>query len=229
MIITCPQCGKKRDVLYPDMWAYKKSGTYYCSYTCRRAAEREEEEEKMNITKVSREQKKKAIQIALDGGDPREYLKECGSDNPQKMWTSIRNSLKKTDPETFGKLPTLRVDLNKPVVDKGMPKKKPETVEGPDGKEYEKLELDGGKNYELSVAETPETPAENPVTRPMNFGGYEVTAIRHPVFGEFHYSKKYDFIRWDMPEGGDIEMSPDEWIRFGLCIPDMLGVLGVKV
>ena len=110
-----------------------------------------------------------------------------------------------------------------------MPKKKPETVEGPDGKEYEKLELDGGKNYQLRVAETPETPAENPVTRPMNFGGYEVTAIRHPIFGEFYYDKKFEIIDWRTPAGEKISFSPADWTRFGLCLPDIMGILGVQV
>ena len=56
-------------------------------------------------TRVSLEQKKKAVQIALDGGNPFDFLRDCGSKEPAGLWWTIKQNLKKVDPETYAKLP----------------------------------------------------------------------------------------------------------------------------
>ena len=103
MIAKCRQCGKHTVILYPDLWAYKQGhDTYYCSWKCLRAREKEEEA----LTEVvSKEQKDRAVQIAIEGGDPRHFLKECGSKNPYLMWGRIREHLMKNNPDLYERLP----------------------------------------------------------------------------------------------------------------------------
>ena len=68
--------------------------------------------------KVTLEQKKKAVQIALDGGSPVVFLKDCGSAAPEQLWYKIRASLKFTDPEKYEMLLAIQAE------------KKAETAEG---------------------------------------------------------------------------------------------------
>ena len=39
MIAKCPVCGKETEILHAEMWAYKRRGTYFCSWGCLRAKE----------------------------------------------------------------------------------------------------------------------------------------------------------------------------------------------
>ena len=35
MITKCAACGKEIDILYPELWAYKKYGKiFYCTWKC---------------------------------------------------------------------------------------------------------------------------------------------------------------------------------------------------
>ena len=54
--------------------------------------------------KITLEMKKKAVEIAIAGGDHLQYLKDCGSGNPSAAWYYIRSKLKETDPEAYEKL-----------------------------------------------------------------------------------------------------------------------------
>ena len=62
--------------------------------------------------KITLEQKKKVVQIAIEGGDPLEYLRQHGSKNPTGLWWTIKNDLKAADPELYAKIP--RLDGKKP-------------------------------------------------------------------------------------------------------------------
>jgi hypothetical protein len=55
--------------------------------------------------KITREQKEKAVQIYIDGGDPKEYLKSIGIPNPVQTWCSIKAYIKKAKPEIYRKFP----------------------------------------------------------------------------------------------------------------------------
>ena len=59
----------------------------------------------MKQPKITDEQKNEAARIAIEGGDPREYLKECGSTSAETMWWSIKRKIKEEDPEKYAKLP----------------------------------------------------------------------------------------------------------------------------
>lgn len=99
-------------------------------------------------TRVSLEQKKKAVQIALDGGNPFDFLRQCGSKEPAGLWWTIKQNLKKVDPEIYAKLPK-RLDQSSPVKKAG---KKPEV------RALTKEEHDALKGFEpVCVSANPET------------------------------------------------------------------------
>ena len=56
--------------------------------------------------KLTREEKEKAVELAIAGKDPIGYLKECGCKNPWASWAYIKQTLKKSKPELYAKLPS---------------------------------------------------------------------------------------------------------------------------
>ena len=99
----CPVCGKRFTVLYPNLWRYRTGyegrGTYFCSWDCLR-----HKEEAGMERKITDSQKKRAVEIAMKGGDPLDYLKQCGSKNPSAHWYMIKKQLLKKDPERYERL-----------------------------------------------------------------------------------------------------------------------------
>ena len=57
------------------------------------------------MKKVNEDIKKKAVEIAINGGDPRGLLRDNGSKNADALWLKIKDELRKTDPETWEKIP----------------------------------------------------------------------------------------------------------------------------
>ena len=55
--------------------------------------------------KLTREEKEKAVELAIAGKDPIGYLKECGCKNPWASWAYIKQTLKKAKPEKYAQLP----------------------------------------------------------------------------------------------------------------------------
>lgn len=187
----CKHCGKPISILHPSQWGYKvrnkKGGwTYYCTWKCLRADEKENEKteqaeeleekdgrnnrlevleelleavkggkdaydflEQMgytdpkdtlrrlritakkeapklytkmekaglmdmrkgrsgkgadNVNKLTREQKEKAVKLALEGGDYLDHLKKCGSKNPSAAWWYIKKTLAKSNPTLLAKV-----------------------------------------------------------------------------------------------------------------------------
>lgn len=106
----CRNCGKEFVVLYPHLWRYKRGGPsqrdWFCTWGCLRAWEEGKEAKQMTPMKMTKDQIAKAVEIALEGGNPLPYLKEVGCKNPSTSWKSIRNYAKKNyDPEIWEKLP----------------------------------------------------------------------------------------------------------------------------
>ena len=125
MIIDCPICGKLTCIHWPQFWPYVRGTAYYCSWTCMdvslcrdmnliKAADMRKRSKKNMKTIVTKEQKQKAVSMAIDGRDPLEYLREIGSKSPDKMWYYIKTSVKKSDPELYAKIPDLRKIEKKP-------------------------------------------------------------------------------------------------------------------
>ena len=120
-MFTCPVCGRLKCAYWPEHWVYRRGATFYCSDQCRdvdsvrdtrilndilreRRFRRLGKEEK-EMKKITLEQKKKAVQIAFEGGDYLGYLRGLGSKNPSGMWWTIKEDLKKADPKLYAMLP----------------------------------------------------------------------------------------------------------------------------
>ena len=61
--------------------------------------------DKMSKHKLTREQKEKAVDIAIKGGDPLVYLKLCGAKNPTAAWWYIKKTLATKNPQMLEKIP----------------------------------------------------------------------------------------------------------------------------
>lgn len=139
---TCRQCGKEIDMLWPELWAYKAGNPpdYFCSWKCLRANEREDGE---RMHKLTLENKKKAVEIALQGGSPLNYIRECGVKNATEAWIKIKKNVESTDPETFAKLPKRLPQVKNEMADERAEEKK---TKGPyltrNRKKAEKLAAD---------------------------------------------------------------------------------------
>lgn len=135
MVINCPVCGKLTCIHWPEHWIHRRGATYYCSDNCLQVdlvkdtkllnSSLKRRKSKVKAI-VNEEQRKHAVEIALSGGDPRPFLSDCGSKNPEKLWSYIKTCLRKTDPVTYDKLP-VRIHGAKP----GPKTAKVETPEAP--------------------------------------------------------------------------------------------------
>ena len=150
------------------------------------------------MNKITMEQKKKAVHIAFEGGDVLDYLRKCGSKNPPATWWTIKEGLKKADPQMYAMLPDGRK--------KTEPKQtaKPETPEGTLGDAMAGMQEAASTFFgtcenmglNLSGAETPEQPAAVQDDTP-DAVRFQIMTIR----GEF----------------GEYRIKDDEFIYAGAC------------
>ena len=193
----CPECGKAFTALYPHLWAYRRDKVYFCSWKCLRADEKRKEGNNMRLTL---ENKKKAIEIAIAGGDPLNYLKGLGCANPAGVWYSIKQKLKQANPEKAAQLPDMRKkSAEAPKVDKGMPKE---------------LKLEGGVDYQVAVAETPEEPKK--IVKPVNYDGLLIREVEG-VFGRYRRTDvgEQQYIDYENPERMDtLSLTVVQWRNF---------------
>lgn len=212
MITTCAMCGKSFDVLYPDLWRYKRGSLFLCSWSCLRQFD--EGEKAMN--KITLKQKQKAVEIAISGGNPIEYLRSCGSTAPDKLWCYIKTVLKKKEPETFAKIPDLR-------------RKKPEAPEAE--AKPATLKLDGPIRIQMpeKILDLPdEKVMQIPKELPKPFE-YRTTGISTAI-GDFQYFRKSGYLDWTPLDGnGTVSMNTEEWKELLKLIPDVARVLGVEL
>ena len=202
---ACPVCGNNFSVLYPDLWRYKynsgKKIFFYCSYSCKREAEKERDEMK----KLTLEQKKKAVQIAVDGGNPLGFLEDLGIKNSAEAWSKIKAHLKEFDPDTYAQLP------------KRLPQRE-QKAEAPKVVLVEDPSI--AEEYRAEQAE------KRKITRAKR-DGFKVTAIENTL-GEFYFDRKHNKLDWRAPGGEEVSMDPKCWFDLYMAIPDVMGILGVE-
>ena len=232
MIIDCPICGKLTCIHWPQFWPYVRGTAYYCSWTCMdvslcrdmnliKAADMRKRSKKNMKTIVTKEQKQKAVSMAIDGRDPRPYLKECGSSNPDNLWWYIKSTLKKNNPELYAK-----------VMDMRKTEKKPEEV--PVVKVDGALRIETPEAKKIQVAEMPKVKVEGPVhvempDAPIMLDEFQVTAIRSDKYGEFYYDKDHNCIDWRNGYGDEVSLTPGGWADLAEDLPKILRALGVGV
>lgn len=250
MMTVCPVCGKYFVAHWPEHWVYRRGEYYMCSERCldlfvvREYKERTGwiEDYKRRKTymqkKITLEQKKKAVEIAIGGGDPMKYLAKCGAANPSASWWYIRKVLSEKDPETFRKLNAVTEqdaeDPEEPVADV-MPqpmvnleiscedlKEEPEMEMRINEEDLKAAEEEIRQRIDASpVVEQPKT-----FIRPLNYDGFDVMMIKNE-FGQFHYDAKFNLLDWTSPDGEEVSFSPDSWKTFATeVLPKAMAILG---
>lgn len=259
---VCPVCGKHFGVLYKNRWAYKKTRAkggydFYCSWKCLRVDEMKRKTKqkpvpakqkkgvnKMSQNKLTREQKGKAVEIAIGGGDPLVYLKECGAKNPAAAWWYIKKTLATKNPQLLEKIPekigtvlnesgqvTARVEIAEklpPEAVAEVPEDKLEGFEPVNVKEKGTLPAGTTKKEVFEALKVPGMVVMDATglhtEPPKEAFQYTVTAIRTGL-GEFRKDSRDGLVYWVTEEGETIYLSHREWLKLAGDIPRMLKVL----
>lgn len=227
MITNCPICRRMIVIHWPQHWVYRRGPSYYCGDQCMtvaivkdqkllNAAKRIRSARKMN-GKITLEMKKKAAEIAISGGSPLKYLKECGAKNPSASWQYIRKTLEKTDPDTFAKLPDKLPKISQETPDT-VPTVK---VDGP-------LRIETKEADRVEVVKTPVLPE---VLQPAMIDGMLVREVSG-IFGRYRYTDSTSavYIDFEAPDNMDVlSLTVEQWQKFREEQVKAAKILGVKL
>ena len=175
--------------------------------------------------KMTPENKEKAIEIAIAGGDYIKHLKECGAANPHASWSYIKQQLAREDPAKYDELM------------EALEKKKPEVII------TQKLPMDARGNVskeELykALGVPAEAVIEKPITKALVFDGLTVTAVSQDDFKIERGGKNGEKITVFWPDDGSdtikllvqmTSMSVEKWQKFMEIMPKAMRVLGVNI
>ena len=218
----CSSCGKEFYILYPAMYAYKKGQRVFCSWKCLRAFEKgiRSETGKMNLG----EKRRKAVDIALEGGDPVEYFRQQGQKNPTAAWSFLKKQLQEKEPETYARLP--QVDRRKKE------QKEPKTAA--EAMANMKQAADNFFGSVLKDAETPEAPKTlkaQKITKPVGYDGFTVREVE----GDFARYRRSDvsektYIDVEIADGCDtISYTVEQWRNIRKEFQRAAVILGVEI
>lgn len=208
MIKICPICGKEFEVLYPDIWRFKRQNRHLCSWSCLRVHDNRRKEDRMNSknygkrARMSREDMDKAVRMWRDGNSSLDqFLTDHGITNVRKWKQNAKIRYKDQ--------PTVELVYDESVLD-----------------EYRQEHPE-----ELQVAPVTgpvviDTPAGD---LPVMLDDLRITAVSHPEFGEFCYSARFKTIDWRDLGGDEVSMPITGWRNLVDALPKILRVLGVKV
>lgn len=217
----CPVCRKHFWVMYPHLWAYKRGyglnqQIYFCSWKCLRT---DEKKEKINVRRLTDEQRKEAVRIHLEGGDAKKYLEEIGCAGPEAVWYSIRKKLKETDPETWAKV---QATIPKSPFQKKA--EKPKTA----GDAMAACAATADKFFQdcKDMGLLKNTGKERV---PLQYAGYTVCCIESKTFGRFYWDRDRNYLDWTTAEGEEIGFTPTGWKMFLEELPKVAAILGVSL
>lgn len=260
---VCPVCGKRFEVLYKNQWAYKKARAkggynFYCSWKCLRADEMKRKTEpkpvptkqkkgvdKMSQNKLTREQKGKAVEIAIGGGDPLVYLKECGAKNPTAAWWYIKKTLATKNPQLLEKIPekigtvlnesgqvTARVEIAEKLpleATAEVPEDKLEGFEPVNVKEKGTLPAGTTKKEVFDALKVPGMVVLDAVglhtEPPKKAFKFTVTEIQTDL-GKFRRDSRDGLLHWMTKDGWSIGMTHADWMKLAETLPRIIEVLG---
>jgi hypothetical protein len=176
------------------------------------------------MNRITLEQKKKAVQIGIDGGDVIGFLKKCGSKNPSAHWCVIKKNLKDADPEAWAKL---EASAKKDSVQT----EKPVTCCAPSTREGVEVPED-----------VPEIPAKEPmtteeafnsladglakITRPTILENFDVMALRSVGTG-FRFTYEFGLMTWKTPGGDEVSFTPETWRALVDELPRVMKIFGI--
>ena len=238
MITRCPVCGKKFDVLWPELWRYKREKRFLCSWSCLRKYDRKEAEDMKTLTD---EEKRAAAEVALTGGNPLPYLKGLGVANVTTAWNTVRNwargHLNQDEyeklSEKFGRAPAKTMEeITEQMAEDGV-----ELVYDPSiAEEYRREQAQKEANAKAAAEsrareeeeERTEMPgAEDEVIKEEDF--FLVTAVKNKNLGEFYYDHDHNCIDWRNGIGDEVSLGVEGWKLMVRKLPGILRYLGVEV
>ena len=220
----CANCGKEISILHPDHWAYKRVmknvNIFWCSWKCLRQSEKEG---KLDMKKLTLDDKKHAVQIALNGGNPLEYIRMCGIANAAEAWHKIKADLKEKDPKTWEKLPKR---LPNPVTDRAKEAPADDVTKAAlEHPERPIVQIDGQVIVEKMMEQTPK------ITKPLAYSGFTVRAIEGK-YGRFSCYKIDNIMYFNyesLDRREEIDMPIYKWKAFLEEIQEAAAVLGVEL
>lgn len=159
------------------------------------------------MKRLTREQKEKCVQMALDGDDPTPFLRTLGSKNPGAVWLQIRKVLQETNPELYQRLTAKDTD------EKPEEERRPVTtccVPAP----------------ESGVEVPDELPDELPEEAPdaAYLDGFWLTGIKKD-YGEYYC--RGGFMRFVAGPHDELELPVDIWKRIRADLPRAMKLLGI--
>lgn len=179
------------------------------------------------MRKITLEQRKKAVDIALKGESPMKFLKECGAKNPTASWVYIKKILRETKPEIYAQLMALKEQPEEEPIQADMfpPNDGSHRISYADAvaREQEedsrpiRIEKPAGKavNYAEVIAVEEKVGADELT--------YQVTGLRTSC-GEYSINGKEIF--FTIPDDQEIGLPIELWKRIAKELPGVLKVLG---
>ena len=172
-----------------------------------------------NVNKLTREQKEKAVKLALEGGDYLDHLKKCGSKNPSAAWWYIKKTLAKSNPTLLAQVMKKTGEIEEI--------KAPENTEGgPTVEIAEKLPPEAVAEVPEHVTMVPHDDIEAAASYPAvqekvitikaqdKFDGFRVKTIVGE-FGEYTVQGNAKFFRFEsMDQKTVIFMRSEDFIPF---------------
>ena len=205
----CPICKKVFEVTWPQLWAYKKDKTYYCSWKCLQEKNKKKKETVVmartkSSPKMTKDMQQILIDLSINGGDYLGQLRAWGYTDPNGTMYKFRKKIEKEDPETYAKMQTIRKRSTEPA------KKDPHVVE-------------------LTEEEFAELSKQKSVTKTVKTDDFIVCCIRNYKFGELYRDDKRKCIDWRSPSGEEVSMDMETWKYFAADLPRALHLLGVDL
>ena len=163
------------------------------------------------------EERAEAMRIAMDGGNPRDYLGQIGCKNPTTSWKSILQYYRKHSPGVVEMLPSkLQGNAETPE----MPTVK---LDGP-------LTIETPEANQVQIVETPEKP-KKPITQPLVYDGMTVREIE----GTYGRYRRTDingsvYVDFESPDGADIlSYTVEQWKKLRVEQANAFRILGVEL
>lgn len=179
----------------------------------------------MKGSRITLEQKK-AVQIALDGGNQLLYLNGLGSKNAPAMWGTIKRNLKETDPETYEKLQAIQNGKIRAAAEAAA--EAAEEVQAEEEAEDDFMEEDMAEDEPEDTE--PEPPAGK-ITKPLCYDEFTVRAVEGE-YGRYHFQdiNGKQWIDFDDLEGAnELSMTVDQWRGLLAELRKAAAILGVEL